>query len=235
MPGSASTWIFNVCVYLMGLPQRKVKVAYTDDRLAECLAEIAAHAERVDVLVVKSHKADSTLFDFVSATQAQCMLSVRDPRDCIVSLMERFDFSFEDALTKLTKSCASLVQFRTLGGPLFRYEDQFFQSAAVISDLHRYLNPRSALNIELLQRLYCQESVQKFIDNFDLLPPTRVRKEGGDEYDLLKHWHRNHFGDGLSGKWHTRLSAEQQAQAGQTLATALECFGYTRESNSAVA
>jgi hypothetical protein len=235
MPGSASTWIFNVCVHLLGLPQRKVKVAYTDDRLAECLAEIAAHAEAVDVLVVKSHKADGTLFDFVSATQSQCVLSVRDPRDCMVSLMERFEFSFEDALTALSKSCASLVRFQALGGPLFRYEDQFFRSAAVISDLHRYLNPHSTVNVELLQRLYSQESVQKFIDNFDLLPPTRVRKEGSDEYDMLQHWHRNHFGDGVSGKWQSRLDAGQQAQAGQVLVTALECFGYARRCDRAIA
>jgi hypothetical protein len=47
---------------------------------------------------------------------------------------------------------------------------------------------------------------------------------------LITHWHRNHFGDGLSGKWRTRFTAQQAAQASLTLADALEKWGYARVS-----
>lgn len=226
MPGSASTWIFNICVHLMGLPQRNVKVVYTDDRLADSLEQIEAADEHVDVLVVKSHKADTAIFDFVSSTRSNCLLSIRDPRDCVVSLMERFDFSFEKALASLVKSCHALMRFEPLGASLFRYEQGFFQSSDTILTLHRYLNPEPVIDVQVLKQLYSRESVQKFIDNFALLPPDRIRVEGDDAYDLLKHWHRNHFGDGLVGKWRTRLTREQKEQAGLALAEALVRFGY---------
>lgn len=227
LPGSASTWVFNVCLHLLGRPQRAMVAAYLDDRFAEFWQAVNAAEQPVEMAVLKSHKAEAAIFDFLRAhPTSHCILSVRDPRDCMVSLMERFDFSFEAALAALVKSCRALLRFQRLGVPLLRYEDNFFQSSQTIADLHRYLGVQQAVDSALLERLYSPASVRRLIATFDLLPADRIRRIGRDQYDLVSHWHSNHFGDGLNGKWHTRLSEVQKEQANHVLAEAIDGLGY---------
>jgi hypothetical protein len=110
-------------------------------------------------VVLKSHKADSTLFEFLSTHTSGCVLSVRDPRDCIVSLMERFDFLFEDALRALQRSCASLTMCQALGAPLLCYEDQFYRSTETIRALKDYLGVTVPVDLGMAQRLHSQAAV----------------------------------------------------------------------------
>ncbi|WP_158903534.1 hypothetical protein [Burkholderia sp. L27(2015)] len=232
LPGSASTWVYNIVRYLLGQTQRSVVAFYLDDNFAELQAVLEASEHQVDYVVLKSHKADSTLFEFLSTHASGCVLSVRDPRDCMVSLMERFDVSFEDALLALQRSCASLTMYQALGVPLLRYEDHFYRSTETILALKDYLGVTVPVDLGMVQHLHSQAVVERLIGRFQYLPPGRIRKSGNDEYDLISHWHRKHFGDGLSGKWHTRLTAQQTAQACLTLADSLEKWGYTGGSGS---
>jgi len=226
LPGSASTWVYNIARYLLGKSRRTVAAFYLDDNFPDLQAAIEASGQQVDYVVLKSHKADSTLFEFLSTHTSSCVLSVRDPRDCIVSLMERFDVSFEDALLALQRSCASLTKYEALGAPLLCYEAGFYQSTETIRLLKDYLGVTVPVDLGMAQRLHSQAAVERLIGQFECLPPGRIRTSGKDEYDLISHWHRNHFGDGLSGKWRTRLTAQQAAQASLTLTDALEKWGY---------
>jgi len=232
LPGSASTWVYNIVRYLLGQTRRSVVAFYLDDNFADLQAALEANEQQVDYVVLKSHKADSTLFEFLSTHNSGCVLSVRDPRDCMVSLMERFDVSFEDALLALQRSCASLTMYHALGAPLLCYEDHFYRSTETILALKDYLGVTVPVDLGMAQHLHSQAAVERLIGRFQSLPPGRIRKCGNDEYDLISHWHRNHFGDGLSGKWRTRLTAQQAAQASLALADALEQWGYTSGSTS---
>jgi len=226
LPGSASTWVYNIVRYLLGQTQSSVVAFYLDDNFADLQAVLDVSEQQVDYVVLKSHKADSTLFEFLSTHSSGCVLSVRDPRDCIVSLMERFDVSFEDALLALQRSCASLTMYQALGVPLLRYEDQFYHSTETILSLKDYLGVTVPVDLGVAQHLHSRAVVERLIGRFPYLPPGRIRKSGNDEYDLISHWHRNHFGDGLSGKWRTRLTEQQVVQASLTLAYALKKWGY---------
>lgn len=229
LPGSASTWVFNITAHLLSTPQVSLISGYIDTGIAKFLDQLNASDKHIDVVVLKSHQADAALFDFISAHASRCVLSVRDPRDCVVSLMERFGFSFEYALAAVVKSCHSLMRFQRLGVPLFRYEDHFFRSPDALSALHDYLNPGQAVDLDKLGQLYSQAAIEHHIDHFDRLPAGRVQKRGADEYDGVAHWHRNHFGDGLVGKWSSRLSPLQIAQATLALGASLEQLGYAAD------
>jgi len=226
LPGSASTWVFNIALYLLGKTRRSLVTVYLDDNFADLQAALKASEQQVDYVVLKSHKADVTLFDFLSTHPSGCVLSVRDPRDCIVSLIERFEFSFEGALLALQRSCESLLMYQALGTPLLRYEDEFYRSLETIQALKDYLGVTERIDLEMAQRLHTPAAVERLIGTFAALPPGRIRKYGKDEYDLISHWHRNHFGDGASGKWRARLTEEQGLRASRVLAQALTRWGY---------
>lgn len=233
LPGSASTWVFNVALYLLGKTQRSLVTVYLDDNFADLQAAFKASDQQVDYVVLKSHKADPALLAFLASNPSSCILSVRDPRDCIVSLMERFEFSFEAALQALQKSCASLTMCQVPGAPLLRYEDQFYLSIETIRTLKDYLGITESVDLGVVQRLHSQAAVERLIGKFASLPPGRIRRCGNDEYDLVSHWHRNHFSDGLCGKWRTRLTAQQAARVSLVLADVLEQWDYSSTALSA--
>lgn len=227
LPGSASTWIYNICIQLMSSAERPVNCGYID-RLAYLHEKFNATPRQSEVFVIKSHLADEQFFDYVRSTDTKHVLTIRDPRDCIVSLMERFDRSFDLALNMLVASCVALMRFQSHGGMLFRYEDEFFHSSQTILKLCHYLRPQKLIDVKSLMQDYSQESIMEFINSFDQIPSERIERldEHGDSYDILTHWHTHHFGDGMVGKWKTRLSADQQARANRALAPALRAFDY---------
>jgi len=228
LPGSASTWVFNVCAQLVSLSQRSVKRGYADN-LPDLLNTVKPSNERVDTYVIKSHLAGQEFSDYLSANDSFYVLTVRDPRDCVVSLMELFGFSFDYALNQLMCSCDSLMKFQSLGGILLRYEDRFFQSRRTIPMLCQYLGLEAEVDFTSLEHLNSQESIMEFINSFDELPDGRILKvndDDDDSFDVVTHWHRHHFGDGLTGKWNTRLSKTQKVVINQMLAYPLKRLGY---------
>lgn len=226
LPGSASTWVYNICIHLSGLrPPHQVSMGFCDD-LADLLSKIGDVDPASNALVIKSHCADAGMCDFMTANLARPVLSIRDPRDCIVSKMERFDESFEDALARVRASCDAVLRLWRPGVPLLRYEDGFFHSPQVLAALQNYLAPGQRVDLAALGRAYSQEAIMQFIGGLDQIDPGRLATYGDDAVDVVTHWHRNHFGDGLCNKWRTRLTAEQKALANDLLAPALAAFGY---------
>ncbi len=229
LPGSASTWVYNVCIHLCGLRQPYLVSMGYSDQAADFLDKIADADASSVALVVKSHYADAGMRDYVASHGAKCLLSIRDPRDCIVSLMERFGESFDSALINVRASCDAVLRFRHPGVPLLRYEDGFFLSLQALALLQQYLVPEEDVDLDAVGRRYAREAVAQFIAGFGQLEPERLVVRGRDVSDAVTHWHRNHFGDGMSGKWRSRLSPEQQEGASRALLAALHVFGYPRQ------
>lgn len=229
LPGSASTWVYNVCIHLRSLrPSYLVSMGYSDNA-ADFLEKLAGADENSAAVVIKSHYADADMRDYVASRDAKCLLSIRDPRDCIASLMERFGESFDAALINVKASCDAVMRFCRPGMPgalLLRYEDGFFLSPQVLTLLWQYLAPSEEVDLSALGGRFTQESVTRFIATFGLLDPARLVMRGRDVSDTVTHWHRSHFGDGKSGKWRSRLSSAQQDEANRTLLAALHAFGY---------
>jgi hypothetical protein len=227
LPGSASTWLFNVCISLAHAKGSLVHVLYTD-RISDLSNGLERGAiGKDDMLVVKSHSAES---GFVEALDCppKYVLSVRDPRDCVVSFMERFGHSFDCSLDLVAQSCKSLLRAQSAGALLFRYESGFFDSLQTIARLQDYLGIERPVDIGSIMNACSKESIKDFIGRFDSLPDDRIVRKGDDEFDRMTHWHRNHFGDGETGKWRYRLDSCQQARANAVLANAIERFGYEK-------
>jgi len=227
LPGSASTWVFNIAAHLLSQPPRSLVSGYLDKNLPVFLEQLKVSEKSVDVVLLKSHQADAGVFEFLSNQAAPCVLSIRDPRDCVVSLMERFGYTFDYALAAVRKSCVALLMFRGPSALELRYETHFYQSGATLAALRQHLTPDLAIDLNQLAQMYSRAAIDHHIKHFDYLPPGRIQKRGDDEYDGIAHWHRNHFGDGLSGKWRSRLDADQIALANQALGEALQELGYS--------
>jgi hypothetical protein len=226
LPGSASTWIFNICADLLILSYESVGSLYAD-RFNDIAATLDTCKSSSSALVIKSHIADEGFARHFSKANAKCILSIRDPRDCILSLMDRFYIPFDIALLRLVDSCNALLRFRESGAPLFRYEDMFYDSQQTIVAIHKYLQLTSNVDFEALYRGNHKEAVMSFIEKFDKLPQERIQKLSAfDSYDRSTHWHTRHFGDGQSGKWKSRFSPEQKIKIHQLLGSALNAMGY---------
>ena len=207
-------------------PPHKVSVTCAENE-AEFLSIAGGAAATGHDLVVKSHYADAGMLGYVAANGAKCVLTVRDPRDCIVSTMERFNESFDQTFVNVKASCDAMMRFMELDALLFRYEDGFAQSPQVLARLKNHLVPEVEVDLAEIAQMHSKESIKQFIGSFDQMEPGRLGKIGGDMFDSVTHWHSNHFGDGMSNKWRTRLTAEQQEFANRMLATPLARFGYS--------
>lgn len=215
--GSGSTWLFNLVreiAFAAGWPfLSQFAPAETD------FFPTLFHGQR---LIVKAHAPPTDMRIFMAAASEPVTLSVRDPRDAVVSMMRRFGMSCQDALGQIAGDAENLVALAKLRSvQVWRYEDGFtsreatFDKVAELLGAHPSIEQRSAI----LEKL-SPDGVRQTIDALD----AADRLPGG--VDIATHWHRNHVGDGRVGKFAEALSAEQQAEIMRRTRAFCEQFGY---------
>lgn len=220
--GSASTWAYNVCRELFLLQNPSVIVLYSDSG-----AELAEQLSRVEhAAVVKMHQPDDDIIAAIHADQVPAIVTVRDPRDSIVSLMERFGYSFERSLGHVIASTSQIAKIQSGVGLRFQYESGFFNHAQSVAEIAEVLRiPASAEQCEEIFSRYSSESVRAFVKDFESLPEERKVTKNGSTWDANTMIHRTHIGDGAVGKWKERLSpSEQNALA--PLSGVIRTWGY---------
>ena len=125
---SGSTWMFNLI--------RKIccaqGVAFTSSH-QESEKDLPWDAFGSRLMVVKSYAPAPSFRSFNVSSSEPTVITVRDPRDAVVSLMQRFPNTvgkcFDDSLNTIVQSAQSLVALSQLGEiPVFRYEDGFIGS-----------------------------------------------------------------------------------------------------------
>jgi hypothetical protein len=214
---SGSTWLFNLL--------REI-----------CLAEgwrflslfAASEADLLPLLVgtarivVKLHAPPPALRSFIAGCGEPLLMTVRDPRDAVVSLMRRFGQGFDAALDQIAASAESLAELAKLR-PIeaLRYEDGFVGSPALFDRVAAMLGagPLGGRREAILARL-SPDQVARRIDEL----AAAGRLPGG--VDLATHWHLNHVGDGKVGKFADALSPAQQDAVARRTAEFCERFGY---------
>jgi hypothetical protein len=226
LPGSASTWAYNICAQLLMLKDASLDCLYAD-RFEDVRIYVTAAEAASTPLIIKSHMADRDLRAYFSRPNLSVILTVRDPRDCVLSLMERFHLTFDFAVAGVLESCKTVLDFQRFGIPLLRYEDQFFDSKETVIAMHRYLQIEVDCDFDELLRQHRKEAVISFIETFDELPKERIQILSAiDSCDKATQWHTRHFGDGLVGKWQQRFSYEQKTILDRELGPAIEALGY---------
>ncbi len=226
--GSASTWVFNVARELM-------VEALGDAAVLACFGGVGNEVvgERAVLgrhLVTKMHGTPNVDV-FAYLTDARVLISVRDPRDAVASLVHRFGSEFEPCARAIAQDCRYALLCAEAGHPVLRYEDGFFEQPATVARIAGHLGLTvSGAAVARIFSAYRTEAVRAFAATVPSLPPERLASNGPDlQFDRVTQIHRTHIGDGRVGKWRERFSPEQRALLARLFAPFLEPFGYAAE------
>ena len=222
--GSGSTWIFNVTRQLF----QTVLGAATSQLYLDEVGEIEEAALRSDdYLVLKSHRPSPAVRALTRMGNTPILLSVRDPRDAIVSQMTRFELLFEEALEGVKESAAALLPLREHPNMLLlRYETGFTREPNTLTMIGRQIGVTvHQTDRDALFAAHTPEAVTATID--------KLEKRGvfGDAspanaWDPDTHWHPFHVGDGRVGKWSGYLSPRELAEVAKVTAAYCDAFDY---------
>lgn len=223
---SASTWVFNVLRELMVAKHGEARVlAIYSDGVAKVLADQQALGRYI---VWKMHFGEPAWEVFAQLADPTILLTLRDPRDAVLSLVNRFNTSVPMAAKAVGMSCNRFLQCAEAGHPILRYEDGFFQNPGTIRMIAEYIGVTvDEAAMERISDRFSTESVRAFAEQVPGLPAERVKGNlTGDLYDEVTQIHRGHIGDGSIGKWRHQLSEEQQTAITDHFAPILTRFGY---------
>jgi hypothetical protein len=89
--------------------------------------------------MLKTHHIKRDLLLLIAAGAAKAIVPMRDPRDCVVSLMQRFHRSFDTALRDVSSSLAHIDAIPSRGVLALRYEDRFAEKRETILKIAAFL------------------------------------------------------------------------------------------------
>ena len=180
------------------------------------------------LIVVRSPNPFPSFQAFMANCGEPTVITVREPRDAVVSFMQRFANSlatnFDEALKAIALSAQCLVSLsRRREIPVFRYEDGFVGNCETFDRIATLLgtSPSDDQRRTILAKL-SPESVRKTISELEAAGAIR----GEEVWDKENHWHANHVGDGKIGKFRSLLTKTQQHEIIQRTRGYCDCFGY---------
>lgn len=223
--GSASTWAFNVAREVMAAAIGTAAVAPCFANTPDDLA--AAGAAGAACVVCKTHGV-AGLDRLARQDGARAIVTVRDPRDAVLSLIERFGTPPAVALRGVAESCNAVLGCAGPGVPVLRYEDGFFERTETVALLARHLGVAvAAADLARIFAAWRTDAVRAFAATVPTLPADRLVADGAAFcFDRLTQVHRTHIGDGRVGKWRERFAPAAQAELGRVFAPFLHHFRY---------
>jgi hypothetical protein len=236
LKSSGSTWLYNVLAELLKAEQaRKLKrsalrrggCGSVMQFYADSVESFPVAAEDASHIVVKAHIPSRSLSFLLHYDRTALFLTVRDPRDSITSLLQRFGHRFDDALREIGQGSEWLAHFaNTHNPPVFRYEEKFYEHVETVEAIAKLLDlrlPRATL--KRVFETHTSDAVKRRIralENKGAFGKT----PHPDNFHPTSHWHPGHVGDLAIGKYAEFLSVKQQrAVLGATRAFCL-AFGY---------
>lgn len=229
LKSSGSTWLYNAAIQLC---EAKVRTARgVRPRIfpfyAETVEQFPPGSERAGLLVVKTHIPSESLVYLTRFARGTVLLSVREPRDSVASLMQRFGHQFEPCVKELAAGAVRIVQLAHVARPLvLRYEDRFFERPQTVARLARRLGVTIARPAaERIFNALTAENVRKRIRGLTSRGVFGARPDP-DRFDPRTHWHPGHIGDGKIGKYAEVLSPRMQGTVLEALHEYCLTFGY---------
>lgn len=224
MFASGSTWLYNVALAVASDLDRSRPV---EGRFVFGVPDLLGLGRPGVQHVVKAHQAPPGVDEI--ATRADAILvTLRDPRDAVVSLMQHQGFSFFQALLNVRYAAeACLLLAATPQAVTLHYENGFVDDPATIDGIGRLLGGTlSRSRRDELFRATRRDRVEAYISGLEQQPGTIVDQDG-DVYDLATHWHKHHAGrTGEIGRWRRLLYPVQVAGIEATLGGWMDSFGY---------
>ena len=240
---SASTWLYNVVAEILRHRGEAEANSYTraDESRSPVYGNVrqfyadsprgfSKYDPRVDTLVVQTQQPSDALSALAGRPQFQVVMTIREPRDAVASLMKRFGFSFSGAFKAVAEGDARIVELFRRSAPLvLRFEDRFYEREVTIAAIAEFLGiDLPAMLVREIFNALTRESVAKKIESMrqsgvldELVSPTR--------HDPQTRWRLGHVGEIAIGQHAEFLSREQQLVV--LTATAEYCaeFGYPVE------
>jgi Glycosyl transferase family 2/Anp1/Sulfotransferase domain len=224
---SGSTWMFNLVREICRASNINFISAHRDG-----FVNLPRDEAGTALIIAKTHAPWDDYIQYIAENHEPAVLTIRDPRDAIVSLMQRFPETsgktFETALQSVAWDTVRLLKVqRALNLPVFRYEDQFVGSNETFEQIARMLG----VTISLADR----DSILAGLE------PGTIRRHlehlansgvinGEKEWDRESHWHANHVGDGRIEKYRDFLTEEQSDRVVEQTREFMELFGYGTDS-----
>jgi hypothetical protein len=200
--GSGSTWVYNIV--------RELVIAVAGEPAmigiyADAMEELPSQQDLADKwIVVKSHHGSQHMDTWLQSAKAQYVLSVRDPRDAVISMQQRFNVPLVWAVHMVMNDCHRLCSLIAQGHLVLRYEDRFFEHPEAIDRIATKLGLSVGENLIIaLSHRYSAGTIRSFVDALPSLPSQRLGIAGtnGKLFDKVTQLHQNHIGDTCSGKW----------------------------------
>jgi len=227
LKSSGSTWLYNVVIQILENAAgrrrggRGVSAFYADR-----VDSVPRDAGDAAYVVIKTHIPSSGLLFLARYLRAKVVVTVREPRDAIASLSQRFDHSFEGSLDEVSAGAARMVALAGSRSMTLRYEDRFYQDPRTINEVAAFLGVR--LTGRVANRIF-QSLTREAVDRrIGLLRRKGVfgKHPDSDSFDPRTHWHPGHIGNGLIGKFRGVLSPAQAAAVLGATAKYRRRFGY---------
>lgn len=224
MFSSASTWAFNAALDLVRLTM-PCHIAFAASLDADTGLPTPPAGT---VLVLKTHGWGDPAGFLARHPGGRCIVTVRDPRDAVVSLMQRFGYGFDRAVAYAAHGADGIVGAALRPDSLLlRYESGFVDRAATVGAIagHLGLQPRDE-QVEALFRRLQPDAVRAAIAEAERLDRFPKGLPPGETADPLTQWHPGHIGDRRIGKYAQLLDRERQVAVATRLARYMEHFGY---------
>lgn len=206
MPGSASTWVFNVVRDLVAAVAGPVQ-GFEATSLAAVEAAVQGGPAS---FVIRAHNATPALLALVRAAGGHVVVTTRDPRDCVASLVTRLGGGAADWAMDVARSLASVGM--VLGWPGQRalaFEDAITRDPetgpVLAAQLGLRLDPAEARRIAAAWSL---GKVRARIAAAAALRGSTVADFGSDP---ATGFNSSHLGDGRVGKWADALAPAEAA------------------------
>ena len=225
---SGSTWAYNImrAVAAVGFAER-----VRTSRFAHNKADLAGIEDAAGLHVVKTHDVPADAAGLLLAQGPRVVVTVRDPRDAVTSLMRFQGYGFEQARKTVARSAFFAGRLLEKGPEalVLRFEDGFTEDATAVMRIAGYLGielaPGAAAAIFAAHR---RDAVERFIGRMKDAPETRPNGPE-DWYDVATQWHRHHAGrDGEVGRWKRLLLPGQPNAVEADCGAFMDRFGYQR-------
>lgn len=240
---SASTWLYNVVAEILRHRGEAEATSYvrTNDTQSPVhgnVRQFYADSPRgfpkydpsADTLVVQTQQPSAALSALAARSQFRVMMTIREPRDAVASLMKRFGFSFPGAFKAVAEGDARIVELFRHSTPLvLRFEDRFYEREMTIEAVAEFLGvDLPAMLVREIFNALTRESVARKIESMreSGVLDALVNPAGHDPHTR---WRLGHVGEIAIGQHAEFLSREQQLVV--LTATAEYCteFGYSVE------
>ena len=220
-PSSASTWVTNVVTDLLMVERTTVFRVFADT-----LADVPKLSGARDI-VLKCHHPKPDLRILAATGAAKVILSIRDPRDCVASIMQRFGRDARQAIDDVTSSLAYLDDLSDEGALILRYEDRFFDDPGTVGLISDYLGLCVAeAERRQIGRRYEAGNVMALISTISAMPPSQTHTRSDSIEHIATGFHTGHISDRRSNKYRELLTEREIKFCEAVSSQAMVRYGY---------